>query len=119
MTTLDKQLSLETKQLVSCITFSVSGNMINFILLSRSRLNLSHARVLSSLNTIVKAGGKIVPSLVNRNGHRNQHNSGRKYYPRKTDQVIANMDDMGIFKETQQIAIEENMKEAINYYRNN
>ena len=72
-------------------------------------------RVVSSLNTIVKAGGKIVPSLVNRNGHRNKNNAGRKYYPRKTDQVIANMDEMGIFKETQQIAIEENLKEAINF----
>jgi hypothetical protein len=72
-------------------------------------------RVVSSLNTIVKAGGKIVPSLVNRNGHRNTQKAGRKYYPRKTDQVIANMDEMGIFKETQRIAIEENLKEAINF----
>jgi hypothetical protein len=72
-------------------------------------------RVVSSLQTIVKAGGKIVPSLVNRNGHRNKNNSGRKYYPRKVDQVIANMDEMGIFKETQRVAIEENLKEAINF----
>lgn len=63
-------------------------------------------RVVKSAMTIVKAGGKIVPGLVNRNGHRNKVKTGRRYYPRKTTQVIKTMDDLGIFKEVQTIALE-------------
>ena len=62
-------------------------------------------RVVKSAMTIVKAGGKIVPGLVNRNGHRNKRNIGRKYYPRKKVQVIKTMDDLGIFKDVQKIAM--------------
>ena len=58
--------------------------------------------------TIVKAGGGIVPGLCNRNGHRNKATVGRKYWPRKkSDQVIATMDDLRIFKAVQVIAMEQ------------
>ena len=65
-------------------------------------------RIVKSAMTIVKAGGGIVPGLCNRNGHRNKATVGRKYWPRKGgDQVIATMDDLGIFKEVQAIAMEQ------------
>ena len=65
-------------------------------------------RIVKSAMTIVKAGGGIVPGLCNRNGHRNKNTTGRKYWPRKrSDQVIATMDDLGIFKEVQAIAMEQ------------
>ena len=63
-------------------------------------------RVVKSAKTIVKAGGKVVPGLVNRNGHRNRRNMGRRYYPKKERQVIKTMDDLGIFKHVQTIAME-------------
>ena len=72
-------------------------------------------RVISSLKTIVEAGGKIVPGLVNRNGHRNKVNQGRKYYPRKKDQVIATMTEMGIFSDVQKIAMEQFAEETLNF----
>ena len=43
-------------------------------------------QVLQSAYTIVEAGGKIVPGLVNRNGHRKTSGVGRKYWPRITNQ---------------------------------
>jgi hypothetical protein len=64
-------------------------------------------RVLTSAVAIVRAGGKIVPGLVNRNGHRNKPESdGRKYHPQKRNQVIKTMDEMGIFSCVQKIAME-------------
>ena len=63
-------------------------------------------RVVASAMAITKAGGKIVPGLVNRNGHRNRRNIGRRYFPRRQTQVIKTMDDLGIFKEVQKIAME-------------
>ena len=64
-------------------------------------------RVLSSIKTIVEAGGKVVRGLVNRNGHRNKVKFGRRYYPRKKEQTIKTMDDMGIFKEVQKVALDQ------------
>ena len=55
-------------------------------------------RVIKSAMTIVKAGGKIMQDLENRNRHRNKVKIGRKYYLRKTTQLIKTMDDLGIFK---------------------
>jgi hypothetical protein len=72
-------------------------------------------RVISSLKTIVEAGGKIVPGLVNRNGHRNKSRKGRKYHPRKKDQVIATMTEMGIFSDVQQIAMEQFAEETLSF----
>ena len=72
-------------------------------------------RVVSSLKTIVEAGRKIVPGLVNRNGHRNKANQGRKYYPKKKDQVIATMTEMGIFSDVQKIAMEQFADETLNF----
>lgn len=75
-------------------------------------------RVLDSAVTIVKAGGKIVPGLVNRNGHRNKPDGGgRKYYARKEHQIIKTMDEIGIRKEVQVIALAKIEEEKANFER--
>ena len=75
-------------------------------------------RILTSAVAIVEAGGKIVPGLVNRNGHRNRPESdGRKYHPRKHNQVIKTMDELGIFKSVQKIAMESIEAEAERFNR--
>ena len=71
-------------------------------------------RVLTSAVAIVQAGGKIIPGLVNRNGHRNKpEGDRRKYHPRKHDQVIKTMDELGIFSSVQKIAMESIAAEAV------
>ena len=80
-------------------------------------------RVLSSLRTIVEAGGAVVPGLVNRNGHRNKEGDGvgRRYWPRKNHQLDPTMDDYGIMKEVQEVANEffENQTETFNRHKAN
>ena len=74
-------------------------------------------RVLTSIVTIVEAGGKVVPGLVNRNGHRRRQSTGRKYYPRRTDQSIKTMTELGIFEETQKVAVENVKTVAAKFYK--
>ena len=82
---------------------------------SSKRIIQDCERVIQSAQTIVSAGGKIVPELVNRNGHRKKLGIGRRFWPRKTNQVIATMDELGIFKNTQTIALEYFNAEAEKY----
>ena len=73
-------------------------------------------RVLDSAVKIVEAGGRIVPGLVNRNGHRNKpEGDGRKYHPRKEHQIIKTMDEIGIRKEVQVIALARIAEEKANF----
>jgi hypothetical protein len=64
-------------------------------------------RVLYCLNEIVKAGGGVVPGLVNRNGHRALvGNGGKRYHERKENHVIASLDDLGVRTDVQEVAKE-------------
>ena len=74
-------------------------------------------RVLTSIKTIVEAGGKVVPGLVNRNGHRRKESNGRKYHPRKENQVIPSIKEMGIFEEVQKVAVENVKRVAAKFYK--
>jgi hypothetical protein len=71
-------------------------------------------RILTSAVKIVEAGGKIVPGLVNRNGHRNRPDGdGRRYFPRKDTQIIKTMDELGIFPSVQKIAMDSIEAESV------
>ena len=75
-------------------------------------------RILTSALKIVEAGGKIVPGLVNRNGHRNRpEGDGRRYFARKENQIIKTMDELGIFPSVQKIAIDSIEAEAVLFNR--
>ena len=74
-------------------------------------------RVLTSLETIVEAGGKVVEGLVNRNGHRRRKSKGRKYYPKKATPEIMTLKEMGIFEDVQKVAVEHVKQDAANYYK--
>ncbi len=54
----------------------------------------------------MKAGGGVVPNLVNRNGHRRMHGTGKKWSERKGVTTIADMEEMGLLPEVQEIAKE-------------
>jgi hypothetical protein len=51
------------------------------------------------LKEIVKAGGGVVPNLVNRNGHRRMHGTGKKWSDRKGVTTTADMEEMGLLPE--------------------
>ena len=80
---------------------------INGVAPSSKRIVEDVKRVLTSIKAIVEAGGKVVPGLVNRNGHRRKETAGRKYYPKKKTQVIKTMTQWGIFKDVQKIALQQ------------
>ena len=65
-------------------------------------------RVITSLKSIVAAGGAIVPGLANRNGHRKDVGIGdrRRYFPKKDNVAIPTLSDYGIFHEVQEVANE-------------
>jgi predicted flap endonuclease-1-like 5' DNA nuclease len=63
-------------------------------------------RVVHCLKEIVKAGGGVVPNLVNRNGYRRMHGTGKKWSERKGVTTIADMEAMGLLPEVQEIAKE-------------
>jgi hypothetical protein len=65
-------------------------------------------RVVHCLKGIVKAGGKVVPGLSNRNGHRRRKgdNKKRKLFENEDEEVIPSMSDIGMFIETQEVAKE-------------
>jgi hypothetical protein len=64
-------------------------------------------RVLYCIEEIVKAGGAVVPALVNRNGHRAKGTGrGRHYIERNANKVIASLSDIGIFTDVQEVAKE-------------
>ena len=80
---------------------------LNGVAPSSKRIIEDVKRVLTSLTAIVEAGGKVVPGIVNRNGHRKKETVGRKYYPRKKEHVINTMTEWGIFKDVQKIALQQ------------
>jgi hypothetical protein len=85
---------------------------------SSKRIIQDVKKVLNSIKTIVEAGGKVVPGLVNRNGHRKKEPiDGRKYFPRKEHQVIPTLTELGIFKEVQKVAVE-NVKRVAAKFNN-
>jgi hypothetical protein len=61
-------------------------------------------QVVYCLKEIVKAGRGLVPNLVNRNGHRRIHGTGKKWPDRKGVTTIADMEEMGLLPEVQEIA---------------
>jgi hypothetical protein len=67
-------------------------------------------RVLVCLEEIVKAGGAVVPALVNKNSRHRAlvGNGGRRYFRCSQSQIIDTLDDIGIFDDIQKV-----MKEYI------
>ena len=59
-----------------------------------------------ALPMIVKAGGAVVPELVNRNGHRNVNPPKRGSVKKTKMQNIKTMDELGIMKDVQDVAIQ-------------
>jgi hypothetical protein len=96
-----KDTPLRISQAITKLCHPVTG-----VVPSSKRIVQDCNRILTSAVAIVEAGGKIVPGLVNRNGHRHKpETDGRRYHPRKRDQVIKTMDEFGIFKSVQRIAL--------------
>jgi hypothetical protein len=82
-------------------------NPVNGVVPKSHRIVQDIKRVLFCIEEIVKAGGAVVPGLVNRNGHRAKGAGiGRRYCPVRKNVVIPTLDEIGIFGEVQQVAKE-------------
>jgi hypothetical protein len=80
---------------------------VNGVVPKSQRIVQDIKRVLFCIEEIVKAGGTVVPSLVNRNGHRAKGAGiGRRYCPVRKNVMIPTLDEIGIFGEVQQVAKE-------------
>ena len=87
-------------------------NPANGIAPSSRRILEDVKRVLKSLSTIVEAKGKIVPGLVNRNGHRNPQ---KRVLTRKIQGKKDTLEDVGIHESIRDILLEQYRSEKQKY----
>ena len=64
------------------------------------------SRLKENIKLVVEADGAIVPGVCDRNGHRNQGGTGRRYHPRHADQSALSIEELPLHKDCREVVLE-------------
>ena len=96
-----KAMPKEITQMIECIWDPVEG-----VSPPSNRIIQDISRLKENIKLVVEADGAIVPGVCDRNGHRNQGGTGRRYHPHLDDQLAQSIDELPLHKDCREVVLE-------------